>query len=449
MLILQQRLLLLAKEEAGTTGKLFLYFTTPIQRINVHRRSDSNIIGGHVLKHKKPLIVYSYKPSLKVDEDKPEDSGPAKGEIQERFNPRPYFEYLHRPPKGVSGQSSKVNVDSDDSRPPSVTYGVPFQPSSDNSQNFDSFTGEKPADDQDSYNSPYSSYNPPPKPADEDKDDGGYGFPPLAPPPSDDYGSSNDKPSSDVMPPSNSYLPPAEPSPPPQEDHDDSYSPPDTQGKGNSDDSSDDHKFMGPYAYQPSYEHHVPPSGSSYMPSDADAGPHVSYTVDPPYDGYAEHAPHGYSPATTPAPAPPPMAEEDLSPPPANDVSSYGQIPQYLDHDPKDHGYEFYGYDHHPPVYHEVEHPTTTEAMEDQRVNKGQYSYYYLGRKLWYIPLYFSIYFIIYVTVLILKSIARHKVQFKHHFTDKYRKSRTSEMDDLHKDVSRAVQESHHKYMYM
>ncbi|KAK9504833.1 hypothetical protein O3M35_009013 [Rhynocoris fuscipes] len=40
------------------------------------------------------------------------------------------------------------------------------------------------------------------------------------------------------------------------------------------------------------------------------------------------------------------------------------------------------------------------------------YTYYYLGRHLWYIPLYFSIYFIVYVGLLVLKSIARHKIQF-------------------------------------
>ncbi|KAJ8684418.1 hypothetical protein QAD02_020210 [Eretmocerus hayati] len=48
----------------------------------------------------------------------------------------------------------------------------------------------------------------------------------------------------------------------------------------------------------------------------------------------------------------------------------------------------------------------------DQRLNKRPYSYYYIGRKLWYVPLYFSIYFIIYIAALVLKSIARHKINF-------------------------------------
>ena len=50
--------------------------------------------------------------------------------------------------------------------------------------------------------------------------------------------------------------------------------------------------------------------------------------------------------------------------------------------------------------------------MNDQRLSKRPYSYYYIGKKLWYIPLYFSIYFIIYIAALVLKSVARHKISF-------------------------------------
>ncbi|KAL0119336.1 hypothetical protein PUN28_009719 [Cardiocondyla obscurior] len=78
-------------------------------------------------------------------------------------------------------------------------------------------------------------------------------------------------------------------------------------------------------------------------------------------------------------------------------------------------------YDHHDviydhvPVYHEHHpKPTTTEEpeMNDQRLDKRPYSYYFIGKKLWYIPLYFSIYFIIYIAALVLKSVARHKINF-------------------------------------
>ncbi|XP_043287454.1 uncharacterized protein [Venturia canescens] len=71
----------------------------------------------------------------------------------------------------------------------------------------------------------------------------------------------------------------------------------------------------------------------------------------------------------------------------------------------------------HPPDDHFHDYPkmtTTTEEpeMNDQRLSKRPYSYYYIGKKLWYLPLYFSIYFIIYIAALVLKSITRHKINF-------------------------------------
>lgn len=48
------------------------------------------------------------------------------------------------------------------------------------------------------------------------------------------------------------------------------------------------------------------------------------------------------------------------------------------------------------------------DPPEEPRVKK--YSYYYLGRKLWYVPLYFTLWFCLYVTALIIRSIGRHKV---------------------------------------
>ncbi|XP_003398115.3 uncharacterized protein LOC100646473 isoform X1 [Bombus terrestris] len=70
----------------------------------------------------------------------------------------------------------------------------------------------------------------------------------------------------------------------------------------------------------------------------------------------------------------------------------------------------------HIPEYHE--HHTMPPEMNDQRLNKRPYSYYYVGKKLWYVPLYFSIYFIIYIAALVLKSIARHKITFPAHLAD-------------------------------
>lgn len=69
--------------------------------------------------------------------------------------------------------------------------------------------------------------------------------------------------------------------------------------------------------------------------------------------------------------------------------------------------YDFDPHDHH---HHHDEPPpeTTPAAAEEPRVKK--YSYYYLGRKLWYVPLYFTLWFCLYVAALIIRSIGRHKV---------------------------------------
>ncbi|XP_012526801.2 uncharacterized protein LOC105831308 [Monomorium pharaonis] len=74
----------------------------------------------------------------------------------------------------------------------------------------------------------------------------------------------------------------------------------------------------------------------------------------------------------------------------------------------------------HIPVYHEHHPKTTTEEpeMNDQRLDKRPYSYYFIGKKLWYIPLYFSIYFVIYIAALVLKSVARHKINFPTHLAE-------------------------------
>lgn len=85
-------------------------------------------------------------------------------------------------------------------------------------------------------------------------------------------------------------------------------------------------------------------------------------------------------------------------------------------------------YDDHHDHHHHVEPPTTTteapppEPPPEPRVKK--YSYFYIGRKLWYIPLYFTVWFSFYVLWLILKSIARHKVSptsFSSHWEHPYK----------------------------
>lgn len=139
--------------------------------------------------------------------------------------------------------------------------------------------------------------------------------------------------------------------------------------------------------------------------------------------------------------------DDDMAPPPEH---HYPHLPKYVEKDP--HQYNFADYYHHPyhHVYHEVHHKpttTTTEApKEETRVSSSHYSYYYLGRKLWYIPLYFSVYFICYITALILKSIARHKVSLVHTYGAKEARSFDGASDNSGIETRRIIEDTENRY---
>lgn len=98
---------------------------------------------------------------------------------------------------------------------------------------------------------------------------------------------------------------------------------------------------------------------------------------------------------------PPPDMKPDMHGPPDEDSGFpsdfHGDFKYHHDFD--DHDF----YHHHHPK-------TTTTTTETPRVNR--YSYYYLGKKLYYLPLYFSVYFIVYVGALIIKAVLRHKIVY-------------------------------------
>lgn len=105
------------------------------------------------------------------------------------------------------------------------------------------------------------------------------------------------------------------------------------------------------------------------------------------------------------------------TPPKSVEYETHFDHPPFPDSYGSDHDYhQEIIYDHIPDdhLHHHHHHHTTTEEpeMDDQRLSKRPYSYYFIGKKLWYVPLYFSIYFIIYISALILKSVARHKINF-------------------------------------
>lgn len=114
------------------------------------------------------------------------------------------------------------------------------------------------------------------------------------------------------------------------------------------------------------------------------------------------------------------------------------------------------------PMYHDDFHSAedhhTDEhfdhAVDEDRVNKKPYSYYFLGRKLWYVPLLFSVYFIIYIGALILKSFARHKIHFPEKIWDLHedvyghaKNGEQRKIDEITENYENAVEKAKNKFM--
>lgn len=342
------------------------------------------------------------------------------GEIQERFNPRPYFDYE---PDSAAKKDTK----------PSISYEKPFEtfapPAKEQFETFPTFV--PPTKEQfdsklnNMYDSPYTSYNPPPPPSKTKEEFQGY-------------------PAKDEFRPTVDYNPEVK--------HKSPLLP------NQMEKTKENMKETIPYPKPSSEEDNPPKYVNDFSQENYDMGPETIPTVPPPnpadmpfmeYLPYEEHQhnqdfseeeqmPNHHHHHFKPKP------DETADSKPFLPTGNYNKMPHLYSEDIHDIPYD---YDHH-HVYHEIEHTTTTtEApVEDERVNKGQYSYYYLGRKLWYIPLYFSVYFIVYITVLILKSIARHKVSFVQHFDNK-RTSRNFDINDLHRNVNEAFDKVQRKYM--
>lgn len=308
---------------------------------------------------------------------------PRVGEvIQERFNPRPYFDYIPDSPKVKNADIEYSN----DKPLEIVTSNPPLRVNSDQLMN--------------TYGSPYTSYNPAPDDAGtKEKDKDMQNFRPTV-----NY--------DDIM----------EYNTPPtlydnQEEEDDKQK----DKTPVHEDNGDDDDFT-KYHYQ-----------------NDEIGQPIVQTMKPPppikeYNNYEHETGHSIKDFEDDHHS---NEDMDLSPPPPDNYQKFPAV--YANHE------HFIDYDHHHEVYHEVKTTTTPAPKEHERVNQAHYSYYYLGRKLYYIPLYFSVYFIVYVTILILKSIARHKVQFVQHFEN--RNSRNIDTSRIENDVNTAIYNSSQKYM--
>ncbi|KAL1492395.1 hypothetical protein ABEB36_010647 [Hypothenemus hampei] len=363
-----------------------------------HRLDPHNI--SPTINH-NPSVVYQYpvyqEPTPKAArriEHVPGIGEVIVAEAQDRFEPRPLFAYKKKTisPTYVPPPASKDNA------PPSDTTSVP--PPSNNM-----------------YNSPYSSYNPPDfKP---DQSNSGL-YPPIGKNPEDSKPPTMEKDTSPSKTP-DSYV---SLGPPmaygdnvdtnfdhPEYDHHDDSPPEDPMEPYKQQDgppdyppNNEDDIYYPPDFPQDQKQGHDTKNSMMPMAMPMDDGKANGNMVAPEEHGSPDHSP--------PELGPPELGPPEHGPPehgpPEHDYEQGHAFPQYL--------YDQHHYDHH--VYEEVPHTTMAPAKEDKRVSSTHYSYYYLGRKLWYIPLYFSVYFIIYVTVLIVKSIVRHKVKLKYKWFD-------------------------------
>lgn len=89
----------------------------------------------------------------------------------------------------------------------------------------------------------------------------------------------------------------------------------------------------------------------------------------------------------------------------------------------------------------------TSSAFEEPR--QLDLSYYFLGPKLWYVPLFFSIYFLCYIIALILKAVSRHKIQIpgKVSVPVTARENEVTVLDQLTNDVTQALAQAAVKYI--
>ena len=81
---------------------------------------------------------------------------------------------------------------------------------------------------------------------------------------------------------------------------------------------------------------------------------------------------------------------------------------------------------------------------------KNPYTYFYVGRKLWYIPLFFSVYFMCYVIALVVRSIARHKIVFPSRRSMSNKRdlnSQETEFEDITQQVTTALESTDRLYM--
>ncbi|XP_039450109.1 uncharacterized protein LOC120429037 [Culex pipiens pallens] len=212
-----------------------------------------------------------------------------------------------------------------------------------------------------------------------------------------------------------SYLGP-DPSKPPKGSYyaPPNYLPPPTDGQFR---FSGDSSYLPPPAGPADSPDSGPPSDSDDMVGTISVGPNHPQYLPPQASPQQQYLPPDNPPPMMMPQPMPPMGMMDMPKemggwmggPPEHSFPDFSQFEHDHDH--------YYPHDHYPEYVFDPHHDetTTTTAAPPPPPEPGtarvkNYSYYYISRTLWYVPLYFTLYFCFYVLVLILRSIARHKV---------------------------------------
>lgn len=365
-----------------------------------------------------------------------EIKNPVRGEVQDpgvpmrqpidRYNPAQ--PYLPQPP--TYGEKSKQSASNGPPPLPSPPSGPPPRPSNTVASLVPPPPPPKPTADDFPIPTSYESFPPyapapapPPISSYQSPIDSGLDSPPSG---DDDDGPPSDigyryKPPSAPTPPSQPFVPTVSPpSKPfmgysynkpsmPQNDDDsppmiDMNSKPDFQGYQYSKPAP---PALPPQDHGPSYGHHGGPP-PSYQP-ESDYPELIFDNHHGTDDGKGGDAMKGNDMGMVPPPPPADDMKPDAHGAPMDDQGFPNDFPGDFKyhHDFDEHDHDHYHY-HHPTT------TTTTTTTEMPRVNR--YSYYYLGKKLYYLPLYFSVYFIVYVGALIIKAVLRHKITYPNSF---------------------------------
>jgi hypothetical protein len=223
---------------------------------------------------------------------------------------------------------------------------------------------------------------------------------------------------------------------------------------------SDDYEL--PAVHRPTKYNYRYPSSYAYMvetppPEEPSPPKEMIENLTPPSNGMAGSstppANNMAEPATSPppdmtqGPPPPPKDMVEVPPPPPNDM--YGASP----HLPLDmymnHLYSVEGmYGVHSASIMTEEPMTSTTPME----KKPPSSYYYLGHKLWLVPVYGTGILLIQMLYLLLKAIARHKAVTPLKYITKLNSrkletQRQQELDSRTEHVTEALETAEYRYM--